>query len=66
MVSSVLDSVFELVFVDHIFWSQLAEVQVTQKGGKALAHVAQRGGGYLIPGDIQGQAGPNSEDSVSL
>lgn len=55
MVSSMLDSAFYLVFVDQIFWTQLAEVQVTQKGGKALAQVAHRGGGYLIPGDIQGQ-----------
>ena len=33
------------------------------KGGEALAQVAQRGGGCPIPGDTQGQAGWDSEQS---
>ena len=31
------------------------------KSNEALAQVAQRGGGCLVPGDIQGQAGWGSE-----
>ena len=31
------------------------------EGGEALGQVAQRGGRYLVPGDIQGEAGPGSE-----
>mgnify|MGYP001853027772 CR=1 FL=1 len=31
------------------------------KGGEALEQVAQRGGGSPVPGDIQGQAGWDSE-----
>ena len=31
------------------------------KCGEALAQIAQRGCGYPIPGDIQGEAGPGSE-----
>ena len=31
------------------------------KGGEALEQVAQRCGGYPIPGDIQGQAGWSCE-----
>ena len=31
------------------------------EGGETLAQVAQRGGGYPIPGNIQGQAGRGSE-----
>ena len=30
------------------------------QGGEALEQVAQRGGGCLVLGDIQGQAGPDS------
>ena len=33
------------------------------KGGEALAQVAQRGGGCPIPGDTQGQTGQGSEQS---
>ena len=32
-----------------------------RKGGEALKQVAQRGGGCPIPGDIQNQAGWDSE-----
>ena len=31
------------------------------KAGEALEQIIQRGGGCPIPGDIQGQAGPGSE-----
>ena len=30
------------------------------QGGEALEQAAQRGGGCLVLGDIQGQAGPDS------
>jgi len=33
------------------------------EGGEALAQVAQRGGRYPIPGNIQGQVGRGSEQS---
>ena len=36
------------------------------KGGEALAQVAQRGGGCPIPGDTQGQAGRDSEYLINL
>ena len=34
------------------------------KGSNALGHVAQRGGGGSVLGDIQGQAGRGSEKPV--
>jgi len=33
------------------------------EGGEALAQVAQRSGGYLIPGDFQGEASSESGHS---
>ena len=36
------------------------------KGGEALAQVAQRAGGCPIPGDTQGQAGQGSEHLMEL
>ena len=36
------------------------------KGGDALAQVAQRGGGCPIPGDAQGQVGWGSEHPMEL
>ena len=36
------------------------------KDGEALAQVAQRGGGCLVPGDIQGHAGQGSEQQMEL
>ena len=36
------------------------------KGGKAVAQVAQKGGGCPIPGDTQGQAGWGSEYLMEL
>jgi len=36
------------------------------EGSEALARVVQRGGGNLIPGDTQGQAGQGSEHLIQL
>ena len=38
----------------------MVEAFYTQ-GGEALTQVAQRGGGYPVPGDTQGQAGEGCE-----
>jgi len=43
------------------FWVRYKEKIFYSEGGEALEQVVQRGIRCSIPGDIQGQAGPGSE-----
>jgi len=44
----------------------IRKVSFHNKGDETLAQVAQRGGRYPIPGNIQGQVGRGSEQLIEL